>query len=181
MEDEEILNLLWNRREEGLKELEEKYGKQIQRLAGRILTEEDAKECVNDTYLAVWNSIPPKRPAYLFSYVAKICRNFSYNKVQWNLASKRKAEIVELSAELEQCIPDSLAFMEQKELGRFISEFLKKQPEEKRRIFVRRYWYGDSLKELSEHYGYRESKVKSILFRLRNQLKEYLKKEGFSI
>ena len=181
MEDEEILNLLWNRKEEGLKELEQKYGQQIQRLAGNILSKEDASECVNDTYLAVWNSIPPKRPTYLFSYVAKICRNFSYNKVQWNQASKRKAEIVELSAELEQCIPDSLAFMEQKELGRFISEFLKKQPEEKSRIFVRRYWYGDSLKELSEHYGYRESKVKSILFRLRNQLKEYLKKEGFSI
>lgn len=181
MEDEEILNLLWNRREEGLKELEEKYGKQIQRLAGRILTEEDAKECVNDTYLAVWNSIPPKRPTYLFSYVAKICRNFSYNKVQWNQASKRKAEIVELSAELEQCIPDSLAFMEQKELGSILSDFLRTLPEAKRRIFVRRYWYGDSVKELAKKYGYGESKVKSILFRIRVQLKEFLKKEGVSL
>ena len=178
MEDEEILDLIWDRKEKGLKELEAKYGRQIERLAERILSKEDAKECINDTYLAVWNSIPPQKPKFLFAYAAKICRNVSFNKVDWNQASKRKAEVVELSTELEQCIPDSLMDMEQRELGELISIFLRKLPEEKKRIFVRRYWYGDSIKELSKSYGYRESKIKSIIFRIRNQLKEYLEKEG---
>lgn len=178
MEDEEILDLLWNRQEKGLKELENKYGKQIERLAERILSKEDAKECINDTYLAVWNSIPPQKPKFLFAYAAKICRNAAYNKVQWNEASKRKVELVEFSTELEQCIPDSLATIKQQELGELISDFLRGLPEEKRKIFLRRYWYGDSIKELSKFYGYRESKVKSILFRVRNQLKEYFEKEG---
>ena len=85
---------------------------------------------------------------------------------------------MEFSTELEQCIPDSLATIKQQELGELISDFLRGLPEEKRRIFLRRYWYGDSIKELSKFYGYRESKVKSILFRVRNQLKEYFEKEG---
>ena len=109
MDDEEILDLIWDRKEKGLKELEAKYGRQIERLAERILSKEDAKECINDTYLAVWNSIPPQKPKFLFAYAAKICRNAAYNKVQWNEASKRKVELVEFSTELEQCIPDSLA------------------------------------------------------------------------
>ncbi|MBQ3514326.1 MAG: sigma-70 family RNA polymerase sigma factor [Lachnospiraceae bacterium] len=178
MEDEKIVGLLWERKEKGLEELKNKYGKQIERLAERILPKEDAKECINDTYLAVWNSIPPQRPKFLFAYIARICRNYSYNKVEWNTATKRKAEIVELSTELEQCIPDLMVSLEQRELGELISNFLRELPDEKKRIFVRRYWYGDSIKELSKSYGYRESKIKSILFRVRNQLKEYLEEEG---
>jgi len=178
MEDNEILALLLARDEQGLKELEQKYGARLKYLAAGILSEEDAKECLNDTFLAVWNSIPPRQPEFLFAYTAKICRNLAFNRVEWNQAAKRNAVVVELSAELEQCIPDTSATMEQQELGELISAFLKKLPPEKQQLFLRRYWYGESIKELAAAFGYRESKVKSILFRLRNQLWKELKQEG---
>ncbi len=178
MEDEEILTLLQSRKEQGINELEQKYGRRLRQLAERILPEEDAKECLNDTYLAVWNSIPPKRPQFLFAYTAKICRNLALNKVEWNQAAKRNAVVVELSAELEQCIPDGAAAVGQQELGELLTGFLKGLSEEKRQLFVRRYWYGESIRELSDRFGYRESKVTSMLFRMRKQLWNELKKEG---
>lgn len=178
MEDNEILALLFARDEQGIKELEQKYGTRLKLLAMGILPEEDALECLNDTYLAVWNSIPPKQPEFLFAYTAKICRNLALNRVEWNQAARRNAVVVELSAELEQCIPDTSATMEQRELGELISAFLKQLPSDKQQLFVRRYWYGESIRELAAAFGCRESKVKSILFRLRNQLWKELKKEG---
>lgn len=177
MEDNQILALFFARNEQGLKELEAKYGSRLKHLAMGILPEEDALECVNDTYLAVWNSIPPKKPEFLFAYTAKICRNLALNRLEWESAAKRNAVVVELSEELSQCIPDASATMEDRELARLIGAFLKTLPAEKRSLFVRRYWYGESIRELSKAFGYRESKVKSILFRLRNQLWKELKKE----
>ena len=177
MEDNQILALLLARDEQGLKELEAKYGISLKCLAMRILSEEDASECLNDTYLAVWNSIPPKKPEYLFAYTAKICRNLALNRLEWEGAAKRNAVVVELSEELLQCIPDTSAIMEDKELARHITTFLKVLPEHKRSLFIRRYWYGESVKELATAFGYREGKVKSILFRLRKQLWKELKKE----
>ena len=179
MEDEKIVELLWEREEQGLIELENKYGKQIIRLAKSMLNTEDAEECVSDTYIAVWNSIPPKRPQFLFAYVAKICRNLSFNKVKWNHAEKRCANVVALSQELEQCVADIRCSEEM--LGGLLSAFLRSLSDEKRRIFVRRYWYGDSIRELASAHGCREGKIKSILFRVRNELREYLKKEGISL
>lgn len=178
MEDEEILALLQSRDERGLYELERKYGKRLEQLAGRILPEQDAAECINDTYLAVWESIPPKCPEFLFAYTAKICRNLAFNRVEWNHAAKRNAVFVELSEEISEHAPDVSAQVGQQELTRGIADFLKGQTEEKRQIFIRRYWYGESVKELAQVFGYRESKVKSILFRLRKQLWNALKKEG---
>lgn len=178
MEDEEIIELLFQRNEQGLHELEQKYGRRLKLLAERILPGEDAKECLNDTYLAVWNNIPPKCPQFLFAYTAKICRNLALNKVEWNQAEKRNAVMVELSEELEQCIPSDAAITGQQELGELLTGFLKELPEEKRRIFVRRYWYGESIQELAQSFGYLESKVKSMLFRTRKQLWKELKKEG---
>lgn len=177
MEDNQILALFFARNERGLKELEAKYGTRLKHLAMGILPEEDALECVNDTYLAVWNSIPPKKPEFLFAYTAKICRNLALNRLEWESAAKRNAVVVELSEELSQCIPDASATMGDRELARLIGAFLKTLPAEKRSLFVRRYWYGESIRELSKAFGYRESKVKSILFRLRNQLWKELKKE----
>lgn len=179
MDDQQIIALLFARNEQGIKELEQKYGTRLKHLAMGILPKEDAMECVNDTYLAVWNSIPPKLPEFLFAYTAKICRNLALNRVEWVNAAKRKAVIVELSDELAQCIPDTSVTMEQQELTQRISTFLKTLPVNKRNLFVRRYWYGESIKELAAAFGYRESKVKSILFRLRNQLGKELKKEGY--
>lgn len=177
MEDNEILTLLWERNELGLRMLEEKYGTRLKRLAARMISEEDAEECVNDTYLAVWNSIPPNRPEYLFAYTAKICRNLALNRMEWNRAAKRSATVVELSEELLSCIPDTTIVNAGQELRELIVSFLNKVPEEKRRLFLLRYWYGESVKELASAFGYRESKVKSILFRLRKQLWSELEKE----
>ncbi len=177
MEDEEILTLLWERKEEALSVLEQKYGMRLKKLAGRMVSEEDAEECINDTYLAVWNSVPPKRPEYLFAYMAKICRNLALNKIEWDRSAKRNAVVVELSAELLECIPDNALADDKTELRDLLVTFLEKQPEEKRKLFLRRYWYGESVKELAEAFGYKESKVKSMLFRLRKQLWNELKKE----
>lgn len=177
MEDSEILTLLWERQEQALSELERKYGTRLKRLASRMVSEEDAKECVNDTYLAVWNSVPPNRPEYLFAYAAKICRNLALNKIERGKAAKRNATIVELSAELMEGIPDNAQAGDETGLRELMIEFLKDMPEEKRKLFLRRYWYGESIKELAEAFGYRESRVKSILFRLRKQLWRELKKE----
>lgn len=179
MEDNQILSLLLARDEQGLKELELKYGTRLKHLAMGILPKEDAFECLNDTYLAVWNSIPPRQPEYLFAYTAKICRNLALNRVEWSNAAKRNAVIVELSEELLQCIPDTSAAPEQHELTQLINSFLKTLSTEKRNLFLRRYWHGESISELSAAFGYRESKVKSILFRLRKQLWKELNKEGF--
>ena len=178
MEDHQILALLLTREEQGLKELELKYGTKLKHLAMSIVPEEDALECVNDTYLAVWNSIPPKQPEYLFAYTAKICRNMALNRVEWNNAAKRSAVVVELSDELLECIPNTSATMEQKELTHLLRSFLMTVPEEKRNLFIHRYWYGESIKELAAAFGYREGKVKSVLFRIRKQLWKELNKEG---
>lgn len=178
MEDEEILALLRSRDERGLYELGNKYGKRLAALAERILPAQDAAECVNDTYLAVWESIPPKCPEFLFAYTAKICRNLAFNRVEWNHAAKRNAVFVELSDELGKCAPDVSEKVWQQELTRAIADFLWGQEEEKRQIFIRRYWYGDSVKELAEAFGCRQGKIKSILFRQRKQLWNALKKEG---
>lgn len=181
MEDDKIIELLWNREEQGLRELKNKYGNHLKQLSERMLSIEDAEECVSDTYIAVWNSIPPQRPQYLHAYISKICRNISLNKVEWNHAAKRNVQVFELSQELEQCIPDKSNVMDARELGNILSAFLYSLPDEKRIIFIRRYWYGDSIKELAQYYGYRNSKIKSILFRVRKELREYLEKEGVAI
>lgn len=177
MEDAQIISLLFERKEQGLGELEQKYGEKLKRLAMGILPEEDALECVNDTYLALWNGIPPKQPEYLFAYAAKICRNMALKRIRWENAEKRKAVVVELSEELEQCIPDPSVTVGQEELTEVIRAFLTNLPEKKRTLFLRRYWYGASVQELADESGCSESKIKSILFRLRKQLWKELKKE----
>ena len=177
MEDSEILKLFLERKEQAISELEHKYGTRLKLLAERMVSAEDAKECVNDTYLAVWNSVPPNRPEYLFAYAAKICRNLALNKIEREQAAKRSAVVVELSAELMEYIPDNALATDETGLRELLVAFLGGLTEEKRKLFLRRYWYGESVKELAEAFGYRESKVKSMLFRLRKQLWNELKKE----
>ena len=177
MEDNEILTLFLERKEQALSELGKKYGTRLKILASRMVSEEDAEECVNDTYLAVWSSVPPNRPKYLFAYAAKICRNLALNKIEREQATKRSAVVVEFSAELMECIPDNTLAKDEQGLRELLVRFLGDLPEEKRKLFLRRYWYGESVKELAKAFGYRESKVKSMLFRLRKQLWNELKKE----
>lgn len=182
MEDTAIVELYWNREEQAITETDNKYGKSLHTLSYRIVqNEQDAGECVNDTYHAAWNHIPPTRPQFLFAFLAKIARHFSFDKLDYQHAKKRDAILVELSEELENCIPAPDDFEKRAEsetIGRVISDFLKEQPESMRKVFVRRYWYMDSISDISVSFGISESKAKSILFRMRNKLREYLEKEG---
>lgn len=184
MEDQAIIALYWKRDQEAIRQTDLQYGSRLQHLAYSILfNEEDAKESVNDTYWKTWDTIPPKRPNYFFTYLAKICRYLSMGKLDWNRAQKRSAPIVELTAELERCIPDRQeeGRIQERSLKESLNRFLEGLSKEKRCIFLRRYWFGDSVKEIAQRYGIGESKVKTTLFRVRNQLRQHLLKEGFSL
>lgn len=184
LEDERILDLYWSRDDAAIHETSKKYGGQLQRLADRMLrAKEDAEECVNDTYLGAWNSIPPQRPGQFFAFLAKLCRNLACNKLDWMNAAKRKAELMPLTDELAQCIPDRAADRQRdaQELGAALNAFLHTLSQESRVIFMRRYWFMDSVKEIADRCGIGESKVKTTLFRTRSKLREFLEKEEISI
>lgn len=185
MEDSELLALYLQRSEEAIAKTGEKYGRLLFSIADRILkNREDAEECENETYLRAWNAIPPKEPDPFFPYLGKIARNLALQRYEYYTAQKRSAQLTEIFGELEECAAD-LESVESRfsaqELGRAISAFLRGADREARLLFVRRYWYADSVKELAARFGFSESKVKTSLFRTRNRLKLYLEKEGFSL
>ena len=185
MEDKDIIELYWSRSQLAIAETAAKYGKQLHTLTERILyNHEDSEECINDTYHTTWNTLPPKRPDYLFAYLAKLTRNFCFGKLDYQKAKKRDAELVELSTELENCIasPNNCEQnLENRELGRLISQFLREQPQQMRQVFIRRYWYMDSINDICVSFDLSQSKVKSILFRMRGKLREYLEKEEIAL
>lgn len=182
MEDGQIIELYFQRSEEAIRQTEAAHGHKLYALSYRILkSKEDAEESVSDTYLKAWETIPPTRPAYFYAYLAKICRFICFGRLDWQNAAKRKAEIVELTAEMELCIPDPSRQVESQELGRLLNEFLGTLNEESRRIFMRRYWYADSIAEIAQRYGLGESKVKTRLLRARNDLRRFLQKEGYTL
>lgn len=185
MEDTDIIELFWNRNENAITETDQKYGKSLHSLSNKIVDNyEDAQECVNDTYHTAWTHIPPTRPDFLFAYLAKITRHLSFGKLDYHHARKRDAIIVELSEELENCIPASDDYekrTESAEIGKIINAFLAQQSEEMRKIFVRRYWYMDSISDISVMFSISESKVKSILFRMRNKLRTNLESGGIAL
>ena len=181
MEDLEILALFLQRDQGAIPALEERYGARLRALAGRLLgSPQDAEECVSDTYLAAWNAIPPQEPVYLFAYLAAICRNRALTYLERERASKRRGELVALTEELEQCIPDTRREREAdgRELGEAMSRFLAGAGEENRRFFLLRYWYAENVKEVAKHCGVSESKVKMSLHRTRRKLREFLQEEG---
>ena len=181
MEDTKIIALFWERNELAILETDKAYGRKLNMLSNRILNNyEDAQECVSDTYMETWNSIPPKRPTYFYAFLAAICRNLSLNKLDWKLAAKRRAEIVALTQEMENCIPDTLQEIEadRRELKRVLEAFLESLPRESRLIFLRRYLYVDTISEIAARYGISQSKVKTQLHRIRSKLRIYLEKEG---
>lgn len=186
MDDSRIVDLYLNRDETAIKETTEKYGSRLRCLAYSIVGDRQiAEECENDTYLEVWNSIPPHEPRnYLFAFLALITRRTAFDFCRKRDRLKRSAFICELSAEMEECLPapdntelhiDSAAFCDA------INRFLATLNAKKRNIFVRRYWFMDSVAAISEFYGISQSKVKSILFRSRNQLRKFLDKEGYEL
>lgn len=184
MDDEKIIALYWAREETAIGETDKVYGKRLHSLSDRILTNyEDSQECVSDTYLKAWNTMPPQWPQYLFAFLAKICRFISFGKLDWNNAAKRKADVVSLSAEMELCIPDKSidAKIEGEEIGRLLNTFLDTLPQDSRLIFLRRYWYADSIEEIALRYSMGTSRVKTQLHRTRLKLREYLAKEGITV
>lgn len=184
MEDAEILGLFWNRDEGAIPAAGERYGARLLRLAERMLgSREDAEECVSDTYLNAWNAIPPERPDHLFAYLARVCRNLALDRLDWKNAKKRKADVVVLTAELEACVPDPRReqVLDSTVIGVLLTVFLEGLPQEARLVFLRRYWYGDTVREVAHRYGYSESKVKMLLLRTRKKLRAYLEKEGIIV
>lgn len=184
MKDAEIIDLFWARSEDAIAETDKAYGRRLHALSNRILNNrEDAEESVNDTYMSVWDCIPPQRPKFFYAFLASICRHLSFHKVDWRLAAKRNAEVVSLTQEMEMCIPDSThnRILEKRELGRIINAFLESLPKDTRLIFLRRYWHLDTIAEIAARYGMTESKVKMQLSRTRAKLCTYLEREGIYV
>lgn len=184
VDDAKIIDLFWVRSEDAIAQTDVIYGRKLNALANKILlNREDAEESVNDTYMQTWDSIPPHRPKYFFAFLASICRHLSLNKLDWKMASKRNAEVVSLTEEMEQCIPDISheRTIEAKELGRILDGFLESLPKDSRLVFLRRYWYVDTIAEIAQRYGMTESKVKMQLRRTKDKLRTYLEKEGIFV
>ncbi len=186
MTDNEIVALFWERNEQAIEETERLYGRYMHYIANEILhNDESAKEIVNDTYLKAWNSIPPERPSPLKAFLGRITRQLSLNRLEENRAQKRGGgQSVLALDELEECIPDRSAENEiggRIDLCDSINRFLRRLPLEQRRIFIRRYWYMSTISDIAVSYRMSESKVLSMLFRLRKKLKEHLTKEGFDL
>lgn len=177
MDDREILILLNERNEEAVSAMTERYGGLCRSLIGNILRDErDIEECLNSVFMRLWSSIPPAQPENLTAYTAKTARNEALMRLRTN--KRGSAEIPTPAEELTGCLPPPDGEVIAKELTERINCFLKELPSEKRKIFVRRYWFFDPIRDISRRLGISESKVKSTLFRLRNELKEYLGKEG---
>ena len=179
MEDKEIIQLYFTRDECALEETSKKYGSILTHISENILKDvHEAGECLNDTLLSAWNQIPPTKPENFLAYLAKSIRYISLGRLDYHNAKKRRAEIVELSEELENSGDNGSSQIEEHELSELVSNFLRQNTYEQRVVFLRRYWYGDSISEISELMGISEGKIKTILFRMRKKLKLYLEKEG---
>ncbi len=186
MNDSHIVDAYLRRDEAALRMTADAYGPRLRALAFGITEDSQiAEECENDTYFEAWQSIPPHEPrGYLYAFLARITRHLALNRCRDRQRQKRSALLCELCAEMEQCLPaedpiaeriDDLAF------GEILNRFLESLSSEKRWIFLRRYWTCDSAADIAGQLGISESKVKSILFRIRNQLRKHLEKEGYSL
>ena len=186
MEDKYIVDLYWERDEKAITETAAKYGRYCYSIAFNILyNTEDAEECVNDAYLNAWNSMPPHRPAILSTFIGKVTRFVSLKKWREKRVQKRGSGNIDLAyEELSNCIPDNTGIdeeLENQELAKVINDFLDELPLYEQKIFVCRYWYFDSISTISVHFGFSESKVKSMLHRTRKKLRSKLLEEGVII
>ena len=182
IDDEKIIEMFFVRSEQGIRELDVKYGKIFHNLSYNIVnSRQDAEECVNDAYLGVWNTIPPTRPNPLLSYIAKIVRNLSLKSYWRKEADKRSGQYTIALQEIESCIADPKAVedeIEARELARIIGTFLDTLTVENRVIFMRRYWFADSYKDIAEFVGLSEKNISVRLTRIREKMKQYLTGKG---
>ena len=178
IDDAKIIEMFFERSEQAIQVLDNKYGKIFHRFSYNIVNSiQDAEECVNDAYLAVWRTIPPAKPNPLLSYILKIVRNLSL-KIYWKKgASKRSSTYTIALQEIEACIADHNTVedkIEARELARIIESFLDTMPLENRVIFIRRYWFSDSYKDIAELVGLSEKNISVRLTRIRSKMKQYL-------
>lgn len=181
MEDERIIALYLQRSQSAVQETADQYSRLIRNIAVNVLdNEEDAKECENDTYMALWNSIPPQHPDNLMSYICRIAKNLSLTRFRDSRRKKRSAETVALD-ELEEILPGRSLEDEvsARALGQAIDAFLSSVSQRERVIFISRYWYGDSVKQIAQELGITGNAVSICLHRTRKALQNDLKKEGF--
>lgn len=182
MKDIDIIKLYFARSEKAIDETNVKYGAYCKCIAYNILcNQQDSEECVNDTYLRAWNSIPPKEPSNLRTYLGRITRGLAINRYKLYSAEKRGGSTADIVfSELEGCIPSQMRVedsLDEKLLLKSIEDFLRRQSTEKRNIFLRRYWYCSSISDIARDFSVSESKVASILYRQRMKLKEHLESE----
>ncbi len=183
LEDYKIVELYFKRDERALLETQTKYAKYLNSISYNVLkSRQDAEECVNDTYQKAWDSIPPNSPQKLSAYLGKIVRNLSISRLLYNKAQKRNKNLEILLSEIEEFLPsESSDFVEQVALKELINVFLSRLEKIERVVFVRRYFYASSIKDISSDYGLKQGNVKVMLFRLRAKLKNHLQREGVSI
>lgn len=185
MDDNEIIDLFYARSEQAIMELSKKYGAVCNKVARNILSNElDAEECVNDAYLGAWNTIPPQHPEALLPYICRIVRNLSIAKYHSNTAKKRNSFYDVALEELEECLASSSTVemeISAKELSQILDRFLDRLPQENRLMFVRRYWYSDSISEIAKSFHISSNNVSVRLSRTREKLKKFLRKEGYRI
>ena len=185
MEDQAIIALFRSRSEQAITELSNKYGQLCGRVANNILHNFlDAEECVNDTWLGVWDSVPPQQPDPLVTYVCGITRNLALKKYHASTAQKRNSTYDVALDELESCLslPDTAETeLSARELAELLNRFLGKLDQESRVIFLRRYWYADSISAIAFRLHMRENQVSVRLHRIRKKLREELRKEGFPV
>lgn len=183
MEDGQIIELFWQRSEQAISETDQKYGAYCRQISKNILVNDsDSEENVNDTYLHTWHSIPPQRPACLLAYLGRIARNLAINKYKALRAQKRGGNFALSLDELDICTPSGLTVeseLDRRRLGRSLNAFLHTQPGDVQVVFVRRYFFCDSIEAIAKRCGYSQSKVKSMLLRTRQRLRIYLEKEGY--
>ena len=181
--DHELIELYLARDHTAIELTMKKYGRRLMRFAlGFLGDERDAEECVNDAYLKAWNSIPPQHPDLVFPYLARICRFTAYDMIEKRNTAKR-GQVVALTREMMECIPDTSGDMDMagEELTALLNRFLGTLSKDNRALFIRRYWFGESVRDIALHFGFSESKVKTSLHRTRKKLKKFLVKKGVFI
>ena len=186
MDDQQIVELYWRRDEKAIFVSDAKYGGYCRRIASNILADrQDVDECVNDTWLGAWNAMPPSRPRHLPGFLGRITRNLAVDVVRSSSAQKRGGGAYHVALdELTDCVPTVPGAdrdVEDRELAEIINRFLRSLPERDCNVFLRRYWYVDSLESISRRYGLKENTVKTCLYRTRNKLRAYLEREGISV
>ena len=182
MEDAQIIDGFFRRDPEAITAVQEKYEKRCLAAAGHILPDRrDAEECVSDVWLRLWNAIPPERPRSLAAYITTVTRRAALDKCDYNRAAQRRSDLTVAFEELEGCLPAedaAAAFLQRQEFARVLNNFLRQLTRQSRTYFIRRYWYGESIREIAEACGAGEEKIKSSLFRTRQRLRQCLEKEG---